>query len=460
MLLTLTLLAALSDPLASAQRAVRTVERALEAHGNADPKVALTIRADFVTEGQSLAAFPPFETYPLTMDVALDPATKRLRVATTSSIAGDFTFSDVLALQDGKGISLTPEVKEFREVTTEAGVLNRYFPHRLLRNVLQNRSSLRALDDHTVASGSQTLYFDAKSGLLQRVEQVTATGFGDGLRESRYEDYKRTGDALLPSRLRIRVTNPVHGTLENVFRYENVRNAVELSAGDFQVPAGYTKGDYSYRAMFEAKPLADGVWLLENVTRTTGQWSYNVLVVALDDYVIVAEAPVGSETSERVIEKVKELAPGRPIRYLVQSHHHSDHLAGIRTYIAEGATIVTGATTKPLVEKLAAAPYTLDPDRLHRSPAMPKVEVVAATRRLGDEVREVEVLNIGPNPHARDMLVVYLPEEKILWQADMINDGEYPENAATRDFFAKIKGLDVERIVGLHGKVRVHSPHP
>src|SRR5688572_23406640 len=89
MLLTTVLLAALADPLQSAQSAARIVERALEAHGSADPKVSLSIRAEQVTEGQSLGALPPFEGYPFRMDVTLDPASKRLRVVSQSAIAGD-----------------------------------------------------------------------------------------------------------------------------------------------------------------------------------------------------------------------------------------------------------------------------------------------------------------------------------------------------------------------------------
>jgi glyoxylase-like metal-dependent hydrolase (beta-lactamase superfamily II) len=455
MLLTAVLLAALADPLASAQQGARIVERALEAHGSADPRVSLSIRADQVTEGQSLVALPPFETYPYRMDVTLDPAAKRLRVVSQSAIAGDFAFGDVLALQDGKGFSLTPEVKTYREVTNEPPVLNSWFPHRRLKQMLTNRASLRAVDDHTVATGTQTFYFDPKTYLLQRVQQVMATGAGDAVRDTLYEEYRRTGEALLPSRVRVRTTNKVHGTVETVYRYEDVKPAAEFAATDFTLPEGYTKPDYSYRGQFEVKTLADGVWLLENVTRTSGQWSYNVLAVAFDDFVLLAEAPVGSETSERVLEKVRELAPGKPVRYLVQSHHHSDHIGGIRTYVAEGTTILTGATAKPLIEKIAAAPFILDPDRLQRSPRAPKIEVVEERRTIGDGRREAVILNIGPNPHARDMLIVHLPKEKILWQSDMINEGEYPANEATRDFWGKVADLEFERIVGLHGRERL-----
>jgi glyoxylase-like metal-dependent hydrolase (beta-lactamase superfamily II) len=452
MLLALVLAATLSDPLAANHQAIRMLERSLDAHGRDDPKVSFSVRSDLTAEGQSLAVLPPFETYPLKLDVVIDPATKRMRVASSWSIAGDFTFGDVQALQDGKGIGLTPEVKTYREVTSEPGVLNCYLPQRFLRQLLNNRAALRALDERTVISGSQTIYLD-EQGLLQRVVQVLPTNGGDGVRETLYEEYKKTGSVLLPSRLRTRVTSAVYGTVENVYRYENVRAEATFGEKDFAIPEGYTKADYSYRGAFATRELAKDVWLLENVTRSTGQWSYNVMAVAFDDYVLVTEAPVDSATSERVLERIRELAPGKPVRYLVQSHHHDDHIGGIRTYIAEGTTIVTTEGVKPLIDKLAAAPFLLTPDRLGREPKEPRTEIVAKRLTIADENHTAVIRNIGPTAHAGDLLIVYLPKEKILYQADMINDGEYPENHGTREFQAEIAGLEVKTIVGLHGRV-------
>ncbi|HYF29593.1 MAG TPA: hypothetical protein VD993_00590 [Chitinophagaceae bacterium] len=63
--------------------------------------------------------------------------------------------------------------------------------------------------------------------------------------------------------------------------------------------------------------------------------------------------------------------------------------------------------------------------------------------------------DIGPNPHANEMLIVYFPKEKILYEADMVNKGEYPMTGPGKDFLKKIKalGLQVERIASLHGRV-------
>ena len=46
--------------------------------------------------------------------------------------------------------------------------------------------------------------------------------------------------------------------------------------------------------------------------------------------------------------------PNKPIKYLINTHHHFDHASGIRTYAAEGITIVTHEINRPYYERTAA----------------------------------------------------------------------------------------------------------
>jgi glyoxylase-like metal-dependent hydrolase (beta-lactamase superfamily II) len=456
--------------LTRARRGLRAVERSLEAHGGRAAfdalRLSITVRGDLVNEGQSVRAEAPFETYPARIEVALDAPARRTRVEQRSSIAGGFVFTDVTDLRDGEGFSLTPELRTYREVASEPAVLGRLLPHRVFLLALENRASIRWIGE---GGGEEIVSFAAENGrisqlrldaatdLLRAEDQVLPLGaWGDGRRELIYEGYRRVADVQLPASLRIRTHSSVHGVVESSYRYEAATSDVRLDPGPPEVPEGYARADYSYRGAFAVRELAEDVYLLENVTSSTRQWSYNVLVVVLDEFVLVGEAPVGSGISEAVLAKIRELAPGKPVRYLVQSHHHGDHLGGIRAYVAEGTIILAGASAAPLIEKIAAAPFDLDPDRLHGAPRRPVVEVVEGSRTIRDARHEVVVHNLGPGPHAQEMLVVHLPRERILYQADLVNDGEYPENETTRDFFVKAAGLGLEFdvLAGLHGRIR------
>ena len=71
----------------------------------------------------------------------------------------------------------------------------------------------------------------------------------------------------------------------------------------------------------------------------------------------------------------------------------------------------------------------------------------------------MEIIDIGPSPHAKEMLIAYLPKEKLVFQGDLVNlpnSGKYQPttvNDATVHFFEKIiqLGLDVDRIAAVHG---------
>ena len=149
--------------------------------------------------------------------------------------------------------------------------------------------------------------------------------------------------------------------------------------------------------------------------------------------------------------------PGKPIKYLVLTHHHSDHAGGFREYVAEGATIVTTAGNKSFLEKATALQSTLLPKLSLQNKL--KIEIIENKKRVfQDDKHVVELYDIGPNPHANEILVAYLPKEKILFQADMLNpapmDRSRLRRTSTISFSEKLQqlGLQIEKIYGVHGR--------
>jgi glyoxylase-like metal-dependent hydrolase (beta-lactamase superfamily II) len=84
---------------------------------------------------------------------------------------------------------------------------------------------------------------------------------------------------------------------------------------------------------------------------------------------IVIEGPQGDERSAAVIAEVKKTVPGKPIRYLVNTHHHFDHSSGVRGFAAEGATIVTHEINRAFFERAAANTRTTAWRNPARSPS-------------------------------------------------------------------------------------------
>jgi glyoxylase-like metal-dependent hydrolase (beta-lactamase superfamily II) len=201
-----------------------------------------------------------------------------------------------------------------------------------------------------------------------------------------------------------------------------------------------------------AEKLADGVYYMKGGTHHS---------VAIDqkDHIVVVEGPQNEARSAAVIAKVKETIPNKPIKYLVNSHVHFDHSGGVRTYVDEGATIVTHADNKPYYEKAWAAPHTINPDKLAQSKKAATFETFTDKHVLTDGSRTIEIHKIAGGGHNDAFAMVYLPKEKILIEGDAWTPpaANAPPPTAVNPFAVNLDEnitrlkLDVRQIAALHG---------
>jgi glyoxylase-like metal-dependent hydrolase (beta-lactamase superfamily II) len=357
----------------------------------------------------------------------------------------------------------TPSLNDFRAQFQK-------LPQFLLREVLTERAaSLRSLGESEIEgrryaaitfidrdNRQVTLYFDTQTKLLARSEYlITDAAVGDTKTESVYQGYRRLEKWQVPTGL---VTRTGQHSVSEV-SYE-IQLDPPLPESLFALPAGLQLVTPVTIPANRLTAIAKDVYLLENAENT----SYNVLVVAFDEFLLVAEAPENrphAGLSERIIAMIKAKLPGKPIRYLTFSHHHLDHGCGVRAYIAEGATILTTPGNQNFIETLAAAPFILKPDALARAPRLPKLEIIANKKHvIRDAHHVVELYDIGPYWHAREEVLVYLPQEKLLFEGDLFTSGSGEDVVPAYDhpiFLAdrlKELGLDVQHIAGVHGRLR------
>jgi glyoxylase-like metal-dependent hydrolase (beta-lactamase superfamily II) len=353
----------------------------------------------------------------------------------------------------------------------------RLLPQSLVTEALAAGPSLRAMGSdqvdgrpqdvigYTAPGGSRlALSFDRETHLLTRYESLyTRNTVGDTVNETRFSGYRKSGGYPVPGRL----VQYNAGHLATDAKYDEVVLDREPDAAFFEVPA-----DFAKLRVFDARPelskLAPDVYLVHGLPG-----GYNTMFVAFRDFIVAVEAPeenAYSGISERAIAMIKQAVPGKPIRYLVETHHHGDHSAGARAYIAEGATIVTTPGNVAYLEGVAAAPYRMRPDALAKKPRPARIEtlVIGGKRVIGDGDRTIELFEVGPL-HTREMVIAYLRREKVLFQSDLFNPitvngpdpiehdapfhGVYDENPG--QLHAKIRelDLDVRTIAGSHGCV-------
>jgi glyoxylase-like metal-dependent hydrolase (beta-lactamase superfamily II) len=217
------------------------------------------------------------------------------------------------------------------------------------------------------------------------------------------------------------------------------------------------------------------VWLI-------GGGTHNSVAVEFSDFVTVVEAPLNEERSIAAIDEVHRLIPDKPIRYVVNTHHHYDHSGGLRTYVAEGATVVTHEANREFYQRVLFYPgqRTLQPDRLSLDPLhdnlkVPRFATLAHTEPAGawtdgkyvisDGVRTMDIHTVQGLAHAVAMLIAYLPKEKILINADLYSpplQGASPPAAPPPSMVTFANNLrrlrlDVAQHIPIHGRAGTHE---
>jgi glyoxylase-like metal-dependent hydrolase (beta-lactamase superfamily II) len=185
---------------------------------------------------------------------------------------------------------------------------------------------------------------------------------------------------------------------------------------------------------------------------------YRSVAVEMKDHIVLLEAPQSEMVTTTIIEEVKKAIPNKPIKYVVNTHSHSDHSGGLRAAAAEGIVIITHESNKPLYEKWFSNTRTLlMPDKLSQSEKKAKFEYIGEKKILKDNTNTIELYHIKA-AHAEDLLIAYLPKIKAVFEADAFNPPA-PNAAppATVNGFEKLLAskidelkLDVNTIISVH----------
>jgi len=283
-------------------------------------------------------------------------------------------------------------------------------------------------------------------------------------------------DDYLVERVESRIPDNVLGEVGVVTRYSGYRDhggvkfpgRIQQSQGGFPVldiaikdvqpnaPAEYAIPDNVRNAAerVTTEKVADGVWFVAG-------GSHNSVALEMKDHLILVEAPLNDARSRPVIEEAKKLAPGKPIRYVINSHSHFDHSGGLRAAVASGATVIAQADSKAYFQRAFATRGKIAPDLLTKSGRKASVRAVKDRMTLSDGVRTVEILSIANSNHVAGFTMVYLPKERLLIEADAytpIAPGAKPPatpNANNVNLIENIERLklSVDRILPLHGRV-------
>jgi glyoxylase-like metal-dependent hydrolase (beta-lactamase superfamily II) len=321
-------------------------------------------------------------------------------------------------------------------------------PHGLVKAAMASNATVQGRTIAFAVPGRYTVRATLDDrNLVEKVEAVLSNPVvGDMPVEVVYADYRDFGGVKFPTRIR----QGAGGFPAMDMAVTDVRPNAPV---DIQAPDSIRQASMPY-ARVASEPAADGLWYVAGGT-------HHSVVIEMKDHVIVVEGPLNDERATAVIAEARRLVPGKPIRYVINSHHHFDHSGGLRAFAAEGIALITHETNRAFFEGALMAPATMTPDRQQSARRKVAVEGVRDKRVLTDGARSVEIHHMAGSTHADGMLLVSLPKERILIQADAFTPG--PPNAPVPAIINPLSvdladtitrlGLGVDRLLPLHGRI-------
>lgn len=445
--------AAETVPLKAVNKANEVIDAAIEAHGGAE---ALGELKSFVQEskfvtyavGQSRKPGKPWDQNNTQNFAALD-LENEIFVSHNSGAGGGFVFDNGTIINGDESYQLdyrrnTAAPIAEPDYDTNSGPTIRITPALLMKQLIARRQTSHWLGEAEIdgrphdiitlvmeVGPALSLYIDQETHMLTHMERVLPP-FGQV--EYAFLDYEMVDGIAMNRKFKLYVNGDLNLVIEDL--QQKINAPVEqytVLPSNLQLIPAVTPND------FATNEIDEGVFLIG------GNGAYG-LFVEMDDHVV---AIGGTQGVAARLKALREEIPDKPIRYGVLTHHHSDHVPGAADYAAEGVTVITFRENEEVVRAAAGGDIEL--------------QFVEDHMTLGSGDRRVELYNIGPTPHAENLLIAYLPKEGVIFEADHFpqpQTGPMPPAVPATVAFARALdrlSLDYSKIVGAHSP-RVGSP--
>ena len=337
--------------------------------------------------------------------------------------------------------------------------------------------------NYNAGAYTYTVLFDPQTGLPARVRTLDHDNmWGDVSYDVVLSDWQSMGGIRVPASQKyelngrvvtdVKLTEVVVNPSVPVSRFEP---PAELRAGAAKPATGNVPYQWILRRQFIGTYMdSDNVSFDTRATSSLrlnevapgvqhqAGGTHHSLIVELSDHLIVVDAPVTDYQSYWTIAAAQAKYPGKPIRFLVLTHHHMDHAGGIRAFAAQGATLVVGQGAAAHYRKVLAAPSTRNPDlAATRDLSGTRILEVADRHVFNDGKREVSV-HLLENPHSSAYLMAYVADARIAYVTDVYSPGvPLPPkmNPALQSVVNGVKkaGIQPVTFVGGHGSAAPYA---
>ena len=223
-----------------------------------------------------------------------------------------------------------------------------------------------------------------------------------------------------------------------------------LTAGCSQAPADLS---------FSLKPVGPNVWAaVDNPKAKAPAWANAGFVIG-DDSVAVIDTLSSADAARQLLAEIRQRMP-LPIRFVINSHYHQDHVAGNGTFADAGAAIVAQRNVRRWIhsENLRLIGTQITREQKAQTEALVAPSIVfdeAMTLYLGG--REVRILSLAG--HTGGDSIVVVPDARVVFAGDLLFRDMFPTliDASIRPWLATLESLSTNygkyTFVPGHGKV-------
>jgi glyoxylase-like metal-dependent hydrolase (beta-lactamase superfamily II) len=210
--------------------------------------------------------------------------------------------------------------------------------------------------------------------------------------------------------------------------------------------------------------VAPGVWMVQGQSALGSSANRNFIsnagFVVTKDGVVVIDALGSPALAEELLAQIRRITP-LPVRHVILTHYHADHIYGLQAFRAAGATVIAQRAAGEYLNSETAA-QRLKASREELFPWIDeKTRLVGADRWIDGPTTlslggvEFRLQPVGPS-HTPEDLVVYVPSLRTLFAGDLVFRGRVPfvgqaDSGHWITALDTLLGYDIDTVVPGHG---------